>query len=302
MKKIKKSTESMQLSSIIHAPIFATSNYNVEEKSRKLVSYEVSRTKYERIIYNGLELNASDDFPLFAIIVSKYQQSKKFSITLTDKELFEALKLSKASRTEAKRKVLVKRIKRLEFCHVELFYYKSGCDDVDKYSTRLSFPLFESTFYDTDTKEIKIELSRKLGVIATAEFSEELIDLTVYYKIKTQYAKAVYLFLQTKKFKNQSCFYVDLHKFLERFGHSNMETREKKRKLKIALDQLVSLNHISGFEFEKIDDIDKVKIINKMKKEKEKEKGKKKKVNDKAVHVDEMNSDDIARLEKLEEV
>lgn len=274
MKKIKKSTESMQLSSIIHAPIFATSNYKVEEKSRELVSYEVSRTKYERIIYNGLELNASDDFPIFAIIISKYQQSKKFSITLTVKELFEALKLSKASRTEAKRKVLVKRIKRLEFCHVELFYYRDGCDDVDQYTTRLSFPLFQSTFYDTDTKEIKIELSRKLGTIATADFSEELIDLTVYYKIKTQYAKAVYLYLQTKKFKRQSYFYVDLYKFLERFGHSKMEAREKKRKLKIALEQLVILNHISGFEFEKINDIDKVKIINKKKEETEKKKQK----------------------------
>ncbi|MGE6315333.1 hypothetical protein ACQKC1_06030 [Shewanella baltica] len=274
MKKIKKSTESMQLSSIIHAPIFATSNYKVEEKSRELVSYEVSRTKYERIVYNGLELNASDDFPIFAIIISKYQQSKKFSITLTVKELFEALKLSKASRTEAKRKVLVKRIKRLEFCHVELFYYRDGCDDVDQYTTRLSFPLFQSTFYDTDTKEIKIELSRKLGTIATADFSEELIDLTVYYKIKTQYAKAVYLYLQTKKFKRQSYFYVDLYKFLERFGHSKMEAREKKRKLKIALEQLVILNHISGFEFEKINDIDKVKIINKKKEETEKKKQK----------------------------
>uniref|UniRef100_UPI004047973C hypothetical protein n=1 Tax=Shewanella baltica TaxID=62322 RepID=UPI004047973C len=290
MKKIKISTESMQLSSIIHAPIFATSNYKVDENSRGLVSYDISRTKNERVVYNGLELNASDDFPLFAIIISKYQQSKKFSISLTNKELFEALKLSKASRTEAKRKVLVKRIKRLEFCHVELFFYKDGCDDVDKYTTRLSFPLFQSTFYDTETKEIKIELSRKLGVIATADFSEELIDLTVYYKIKTQYAKAVYLYLQTKKFKRQSCFYVDLYKFLERLGHSKMENREKKRKLKIALEQLVSLNHISGFEFEKINDIDKVKIINKKKTEK-----KNKKINDAVVLADEIKSDDIER-------
>ncbi|MCL1090771.1 hypothetical protein L2744_14435 [Shewanella profunda] len=69
-----------------------------------------------------------------------------------------------------------------------------------------------------------------------------------------------------------------------------MENREKKRKLKFALEQLVSLNHISGFEFEKINDIDKVKIINKKKKETEK---KNKKINDAVVLADEINSDDI---------
>ncbi|TVP08474.1 hypothetical protein [Shewanella algae] len=265
--KIKKNTQSMQLSSILHSPIFSTSNYKIEAQERTLVSYQISRTKNERIIYNGLELNTSDDFPLFAIIMSKYQQTKNFKVVLYENDLFDALRISLDARKKTKKEVIRKRLKRLEMCNIELLYYdESNSHEIDSFTTRLSFSLFESTFYDLKSGEITVNLNGRIGDVATADFSKELIDLTVFYKIKTQYAKATYLFLQTKKFKKQKYFYLSLDEMIERFGHSKMVKREKKRKLKIALEQLVTLNHIGDFEFLKDDGVEKVKIINKKKK------------------------------------
>ncbi|WP_162618124.1 hypothetical protein [Shewanella halifaxensis] len=257
----------MQLSSILHAPIFSTSNYKIESDERELERYEISRTKNERIEYDGLKLNTADDFPLFSVIISKYQQTKNFKVVLSETELFNALNISIDGRKKAKKEVIIKRLRRLEKCNVVLFFYeKENSHDIDDYTTRLSFHLFESTFYDTRNGEIIVNLSGQIGNIATIDFEKELIDLTVYYKIKTQYAKATYLFLQTKKFKKQKFFYLTLDEMIDRFGASKMPKKEKKRKLKTALEQLIKLNHIGGFEFLKTDGIEKVKIINKKKK------------------------------------
>ena len=57
----------------------------------------------------GVEFN-EDDFPLFAIIISKYNQTKKIMI-LKYTKIFDALKLSMKSRDKAKRNVLISRIK-----------------------------------------------------------------------------------------------------------------------------------------------------------------------------------------------
>ncbi len=261
----------MQLATLIHSPVFSPSNYSIKDGVEdRVVKYQISRTKNERMEYKGLELNAADDFPLFAIFISKLQQKNKLEITMKEKELFDSLGLSKTARNNDKRKVLEKRLDRLSYCFITLYFYEHGnSQEIDNFSYKLSFPLFTKTEYDITNKQITVKFNEELRSNRIDSFNSEFIDLTVYYKIKTQYAKSIYLYLQTKKFKDQSYFYDNLNNMLERFGNSKMQKKERKRKLKAALELLVKLNHIESFSFEKINDVEKVKVFNKNKKTKE---------------------------------
>ena len=250
---IKQDHKSFQLASLIHAPIFATMGYKNKEEDSKTIQYETNRTKNERIVYKGLKLDVANDFPLFAIFISKYQQSKKFTIKLTEKEFFDALELPTKRRDNAKKAVLEARLNRFRFCNVDLYYYENHrINDSDWVDTR-SFPLFVLMDWNREIKTIEVKLHSQIGNIATVSFSKELIDLSKLRQLKTQYAKSIYLYLQTRKFKKQKkAVYHDIDQMLERFGKSNMLKKEKKRKLKLAMEHLKTVGFIKKYEFIKL--------------------------------------------------
>lgn len=259
---IKKDHKSLQLACLIHAPIFSTMGYKNKGEDSKIIQYEINRTKNERIIYKGLKLDVTNDFPLFAIFISKYQQSKNFSIKLTEKELFDALELSTKRRDNAKKDVLEARLDRLRFCNVDLYYYDNHRENDSDWVDKKSFPLFVLMDWDRKMKTIEVKLHSQMGNISTVSFSKELIDLTKLRRLKTQYAKSIYLYLQTRKFKNQgNAVYHNIDQMLDRFGKSNMVKKEKKRKLKLAMEHLKTVGFIKGYEFLKLpSNIEKCKI------------------------------------------
>lgn len=268
---INKNTESLQLSSILYSPIFSVNNHKINPEFEKIVKYEVQRTKFERIHYSGVELNVHDDFPLFAIIISKYNQTKNHDIEIHENEIFDVLKLSMKSRDKAKRNVLIRRIERLENFKLQMKYYPNGdSENINDFSTRKAFTLFTKTEYDIKKKTFSVSLNKAFTDVSILNFEEELIDLDQFYEIKSHYAKALYLLMQTKKHKGQEIIYIDLKTLVDRFGNSNMVEKEKKSKVKFALNILKEMGHICDFEFVKIDRISKVMILNAYSKTKKK--------------------------------
>ena len=261
---IKQDHKSLQLASLIHAPVFATMGYKNKEEDSQIIQYDLNRTKNERIVYKGLKLDVANDFPLFAIFISKYQQSKNFTIKLTEKELFDALEISTKRRDKAKKDVLEARLDRLRFCNVDLYYYESNRENDLDWVDKKSFPLFALMRWNREMKTIEVKLSSEIGNISTNSFSKELIDLTKLRRLRTQYAKSIYLYLQTRKFKNQgNAVYHNIDQMLERFGKSHMVKKEKKRKLKLAMEHLKTVGFIKNYEFIKSKyNIEKCKVYN----------------------------------------
>ena len=250
---IKQDHKSFQLASLIHAPIFATMGYKNKEEDSKIIQYEINRTKNERIVYKGLKLDVTNDFPLFAIFISKYQQRKNFTIKLTEKELFDALEISTKRRDNAKKDVLEARLDRFRFCNVDLYYYENHRVNDSDWVDKKCFPLLALMDWNREMKTIEVKLHSEIGNIPTICFSKELIDLTKLRRLKTQYAKSIYLYLQTRKFKNQgNAVYHNIDQMLERFGKSNMVKKEKKRKLKLAMEHLKRVGFIKKYEFIKL--------------------------------------------------
>jgi hypothetical protein len=261
--EIKSDIQSFQLSSLIHAPIFVpTSSKNCF--SKEFIEVCIDRTKDERIKFRGLQLDLSYDFQLFSIVVSRLQQTDNVNITLTEKELFKALGLPAKKKEKSKKDILELRFKKLLDCKIELDEFGicpiSGMRGTVNW---LCFNLLNSIQWNRSLGIIFIEVNKHLRLIRTEDFHQELININKLNKIKTQYARALYLYLQTKKFRNQIAVDHRLDQLITRFNTPNMLLKEQKRKVKVSLQELKEKRFIADFYFykSKVQEIDMCKIV-----------------------------------------
>ena len=102
-------------------------------------------------------------------------------------------------------------------------------------------------------------VARRIYFIVDPEFwslelksaSKELINLQHFNIIKTGYAKALFLFLETKKFKNQKSIQFRKQDLIDRFSINIKSNKEKNRELKNALGALCNASYLSKYSFYK---------------------------------------------------
>ena len=117
--QVYKSSESLQISSLISAPIFINSKKN----DNSLIIVENQRTKNEQIIYNGPPLNLTYDFPVFSILIGNAQKNNCTNNVISENFLFKAVNKEKR---ENIRKEILNSIERLKKANIDLDYFNSN--------------------------------------------------------------------------------------------------------------------------------------------------------------------------------
>jgi hypothetical protein len=244
---VNELTESLQLSSLIFAPIFMPrrngyklKNENENEKEFESVTFK--RTENETITYTGDHLDIATDFPLFSILVSHVQMQQKTHISLSEAELFKALK--KQRRTSAIAD-LEARLEKLRDCKIHIQYM----DDAGKTIRHIKTQLVLESDWDQKSKKINLGMSEHFMSLDLKYNDKEKIDLSIYNKIKSGYGKTLFLYLETKKFKNQVSVKIKTEDLISRFAANIKTNKEKNRELKKALNELRESHYIMDFAF-----------------------------------------------------
>tara|TARA_B110000211_G_C14032551_1_gene532886 strand:- start:276 stop:1304 length:1029 start_codon:yes stop_codon:yes gene_type:complete len=223
--------ESIHLSLILASNIFIprTKGYG----TNVIVNSFHKRTDFERISCITPPLDTARDFPLFSIVVSKFQREKTSSFILTEFEIYKALDIKRE-------KIITEgfyenNFKKLKDSEVTLMETNKNGEVIKSYSTSLIID-FD---WDSEAECFMFQMDNIFLEFFIEEFQYERIYADKFKSLKNGHAKALYLYLETMKFKNQRwvSFNEDTQ-FKERFCKNINRNADKNSSLKRALERL----------------------------------------------------------------
>jgi len=226
--KTNNYNESIHLSLILASNIFIprSKGYPIDQT----ISGFLERTKDETISYRTPPLDLLTHFPLFSIVISKYQREKTSSFILSENEIYNALD---RSREVVKSRGYCTRFNKLKESEITIEIEING--EIKKYTTNL--------ILDFDWDEEDECFIFQMNEIFLSFFIEgaqyERIYADKYLSLGSGYAKALYLYFETMKFKNNLwAKFNENTKLKERFGNNIKRNADKNNKLKDALINL----------------------------------------------------------------
>ena len=251
---INKIRESLQFSSLIYSPIFMPTSRE-KEKSKKIVKIDIERTQWETIEYEGELLDLGFDFELFSIIVSKAQQCESTTIVLTEREL-----IVKGLKQKISIKLKNRIINRLEdFQNFKLKINK--LDENGNYFSDIRARFIHDIEWDKNNKLFKIKVSKYFMSRDISGFSKELILLDDFKAFDKEQERALFLYLETKKFKNkrrtQKVVTHHVDELIERVCPNYSNKSDAKKALTQALKTMKSAGYLKDFTFSKRESDDK---------------------------------------------
>jgi hypothetical protein len=226
-KKIRtnNSNESIHLSLVLASEIFIprAKGYPIDE----IVTGELKRTESEHISYRTPPLDILTDFPLFSIVVSKFQREKTSSFILTEYEIYNALGRNREQTTSKGYSTCFDKLKESE---INLEIKTEG--QIKNYKTNLIM----DWDWDSKGKCFMFQMNEIFLDFYIEGAQYERIYADKYKSINSGYAKALYLYLETMKFKNNLWVkFNENEKLKKRFGNNIKRNADKNRKLKEAL-------------------------------------------------------------------
>lgn len=220
--------ESIHLSLVIASTIFLQRPKGYTEDI--IESGELERTNNETIYFNSQSLDLFWDFPLFSIIVSKFQRKKTNSFLLNEFEIYKSIQTPKDT---LKPKKLREKFDKLKNSEITIEIKKGGNKEVYRAS------LIEDWKWDDKSKAFIFQMNDIFSSFFIKNAQYERIYADKFKSLGKGYASGLYLYLETMKFKyNRWVKFNENGKILERFGNNLKGTSARNKKFKIALNRL----------------------------------------------------------------
>jgi hypothetical protein len=241
--------ESIQLSSLIYSPIFMPRGNGKTRNKLKIDDLKV--TKYERVDYDGYELDLELDFKLYAVIIARAQMEGQSNITFTERQLMKIALNDKIS-TPLKLKI-EKSLAAFQNSQLTIRKY----NDKEEHIETLITSIIKKAKWLPKEHIYYIEVDEEIINRRTDFYSKEKIYLDILLNLKGQHIKALFLYLETRKFNNKMNNVNGVNhnqKYLFSRVCPNYKNKEDKKKaLKSALTTLKEIGYLRSFEERKSD-------------------------------------------------
>ncbi|MCW8833798.1 MAG: hypothetical protein OQK09_12210 [Colwellia sp.] len=200
-------------------------------------------------------LNLGFDFELFSIIVSKAQQCESTTIVLTEREL-----IVKGLKQKISAKLKNRIINRLEdFQDFKLKINK--LDDNGNHISDIRARFIHDIDWDKGNKFFKIKVSKHFMSRDISGIPKELILLDDFKAFDKEQERALFLYLETKKFKNkrrtQKVVTHHVDQLLKRVCPNYNDKNDAKKALTHALKTMTRAGYLKEFTFSKREKDDK---------------------------------------------
>lgn len=233
-------SEALIPSSLAATPIFSPVERKMTQ-TKEMFDFELVRTKSERITFSGWKLDLQRDYPLFHTIMRQKQITgcKKFSIS--EYEIIKSLGIQNRKSNKAD---IDNRIKKMMSCFFQIEKFNKDGEITSKIYSNL----INRVEWNIQNKEFLIEISEDLfNAEQTVDY--EVLNLDVFSSIKSQYARALFLFYETFKFINQESVNFSMEKLAFRLGKNNMSTKYINQAIKKANIELVEKKYLKNVEY-----------------------------------------------------
>lgn len=232
--------EALIPSSLAATPIFSP----VERKmiqTKEMFEFEIARTKKERVTFSGWKLDLHRDYPLFHTIMRKKQTTGLQKFEISEQEITKSLGIQNR---KSNKKDIDNRIKKMMSCFFQIEKFNSKGEMVQKIYSNL----INRVEWKIEEKIFEIEISKDLfNAEQTVDY--EVLNLEVFSDLKSQYARALFLFYETFKFINQESVNFSMEKLGVRLGKNNMLPKHLNQAIKKANTELVEKKYLKKIEY-----------------------------------------------------
>ena len=227
--KTNSPNESIHLSLILASDMFIprVKGYDTD----KIITSQLKERIYKEFIsYSCPPLDVARDFPLFSIIVSKFQRTRESSFILTEFEIYKALGIK---REKIISESFCNNFKKLKKSEIKIEIKNKEITKLYEASLIIDFD------WDSEEKCFMFQMNDIFLEFFIEDAQYERIYADKFKSLKSGYSKVLYLFLETMKFKYQrSTVFNEDSQLKERFGNNIKRNADKNAKLKSALKQL----------------------------------------------------------------
>jgi hypothetical protein len=232
--------ESLMLSSFIATPVFTPVERKMTQK-KALCEFEIMRTKNERVFFSGVKLDLHRDYPLFHLIMREKQLSGKLDFFIKENALCRALGIQSR---KSNKEDLDRRIKKMMTCSIQI----EKLDSKGNAHKKIYASMIDWVEWDIINKTFQIKLSDKL-FRAEEAFDYEVIKLSAYRQIRSQYARALFLLYESYKFLTHTRIVISMSKLSQRLGDNNMALKYLHQEVKKANKELIELGYLDDCSY-----------------------------------------------------
>lgn len=241
---INNHRETAHYSCLLFAPIFMPIAKGCARKHIKI--NELKRTKLENISYNGEQLDINLDFKLYSLIASRVQQQQSTKISFTERQLI-VLGLKRKLESQLKQKV-ENRLGALQKAQFQINRF-------DEHSNKLTgryTSLIKSFDWNYRKKQINIEVDEDLANLSVSYYSKEKIYIDIVNQLRTDHEKALFLYLETRKFKgNKKGVNHNFDYLISRVAPNYKSKNDQRKALLKAIKSLSTIGYINTYSLNK---------------------------------------------------
>ena len=237
-----RDNEAKLLKSFLDTTIFGIIGTKFQCSDEEMITKIYSRTRFETIEYRGYELDVSTDFRILHALARARQKSGKHTIGISEKNMIESVN---CKNMVSKKEEILERLERMVDCSIKLIKRDvSGNIEATKKLALISE-------VDWDRKNKKFQITLPPAMVNIEDFwNFEIIDITEYHQIRSQYSQKLWMFYTPNKYKkNDNGVVFPIIKLTDQFGENNMPQKELNRKLKLANSQLIKLGMLKDVHY-----------------------------------------------------
>lgn len=229
------------LTSFLSAPIFVPVSKRTDRDSVVFKKFEIFSTKNVKIKAKVPLLDMTVDFPIFAVAIKELSKADGLTIKISENKFLKLLGISKSNINNKNKLNIDRRLESMLSSVITIEIYS----DAGKFIEKSYINLFSSARWSRDEGFFEFTFNSDIYK-AYDNIRWKAIDIEYYQSIKTEYAKALFLFYESHSDK---LIPIEKTKLVERLGLDNYSRANNiTLKLNQAHENLKNIGFISDYK------------------------------------------------------
>lgn len=219
--------------------VFVPVSKKIKRDMSSFKVYDTIQNNSETIQIKGPLLDMNKDFPIWATVLKEVDLQKSLSVSINENDFLAKIGYGNTNINKKNKLIVEEKISNMLAVQVKITRISDDYDDVTQIN------LFTEGVWDRKNKVFSFKINEKMCVYYE-KFKWKAIDIEYYNKLKTEYAKALFLF-----YESHSDFIIPINRdvLLDRlglFGYSR--NNNANRKLTEAHDYLKSIGFLKDYD------------------------------------------------------
>lgn len=227
------------ISLFLRSNIFAPLSKITDREYIASYKVDINQNKSEKVMIKCPLLDMTKDFPIWAVVLKTINEKKEFSITLDENDFLNQIGYSKGNINKKNKLIVEDKISKMMMLQLKIVREDENNDDTKFIN------IIKDSVWDRKSKTFTFEINPKIANYYDF-FQWKAIDMEYYLSIKTEYAKALFLY-----YESHADFVIPIKRdiLLDRLCLSNYSRKNNaNRKLAEAHESLKTMGFLMDYK------------------------------------------------------